>query len=104
MTPVEGFDWLLTNFRQYTQNELTWREVRHLLDNADMLNHQYGQLGEDQAINRFMMHMRNKLVTSLLLNCSDDYLWRRVLSRVERGQALDVAFIGMLLWLRANPC
>ena len=101
MTPVEGFDWLLDNFRQYTQNKLTWREVRHLLDRAEALNQLYRQCGDDQVIDRFVMHLRSKLATSTLSDCSDDYLWRRVAGRVERGEALDVAFIGMLLWLRA---
>jgi hypothetical protein len=33
--PIEAFAWLIEQFRQYTQNQTTWLEVREVLREAE---------------------------------------------------------------------
>lgn len=39
--PIEAFSWLITQFRQYTRNEINWCEVRRVLAEAEELRDHY---------------------------------------------------------------
>jgi len=39
--PIDAFAWLLDQFRHYTRNELTWRDVQQVLSEADTFLEHY---------------------------------------------------------------
>ena len=39
--PIAAFDWLITEFRRYTRNEINWVEVREVLVEAEALREHY---------------------------------------------------------------
>jgi len=106
MMPIEAFDWLLERFRRYSRNQLTWRDARQMLGEAETLKEHYRQFVtrdiDEAQIEKFVLNLRATLATSRLGDCTDDYLWRRIHQRAKRGEALEVACTAMVLWLRAG--
>ena len=43
--PTEAFVWLLDNFKAYTENRLTWLDVRKIIKLSNELKDQYQQIG-----------------------------------------------------------
>lgn len=103
MNPVEAFARLLSDFRRYTHLQLTWLDVRRVLDEAEAMLRSYEQIRyfDDDRFDRFAMVLRESAKASLA-DCTDEYLWQRLRDRVEQGDVMGVAQISLLLWDRTT--
>ena len=48
--PIEAFEWLITEFRRYTRNEITWVQVREILREAEALRDQWREQANQEPV------------------------------------------------------
>jgi hypothetical protein len=97
--PIDAFAWLLDAFKQFTRNQLTWREVRQTITEAQELHTRYDQHHRQDQVDLFAMALRDKLQHhSPLYDCTEEYLVRRL--GLGRDDPLSAAMMCFVLWQR----